>query len=91
LDLDLDLVLDVDGLVRCRLSRHNIYQISLYLYMSTSKSGTEGQGVSRKKRISKHPRQSLRGFSLFDKNLFGREPSRWGGLRSFQSQRFPIA
>ena len=37
----LDLDVDVDGPVRGKLSRHNIYQIALYLFMSTSKSRTE--------------------------------------------------
>ena len=36
MDLDLDLDVDVDGLVRGKHSRYNIYQIALYLCMSTA-------------------------------------------------------
>jgi hypothetical protein len=38
MDLHLDLDVDLDNLVQGKLSRHNIYQIALYLRMSTSKS-----------------------------------------------------
>jgi len=47
LDLDLDVDVDVDGFVRGKLSRHNIYQIALYLCMSTSKATSRSKSKSR--------------------------------------------
>ena len=47
MDLDLDLDVNLDRLVRGKLSIQNIYQIALYLCMSKSTSTTRSKSKSR--------------------------------------------